>query len=409
MFGRDRSEIRGSEIAGSISCILMFFFTYLILQCEAMAAEWFIEGRVDLTGNYDDNIRLNPNDQEDVWGAIVTPEIDFHGRGTNWDVNFTTQLDIARYTEDESLNSNDVLFFLDSFYETQLGQWSLDGEASRVSTLYTEATDSGNFNTNADRDLVSLTPSWSYYLSQRDFVAADFNWTQATYDTDQLDDYRQFFISGTWGRQLTPLDLGYVSILANRFESESIVDLESHLVGLLFGWDRNFSERLDTSLSLGPRYYWTESPVLTPTGIGVQNESSLGFLASGDLEYDLLETTQVSVGLSHGIEPTSSGTPLNRTTFEADISHRFLPLWTVGLGAYFRWDTSPTDDNGIDRDQNFFSIEPRFTWRVAADLELSTRYRFRTLQSRDDSRAYGNAVFFTLTYRTSKWDFANIF
>ncbi|MEM7172633.1 MAG: outer membrane beta-barrel protein [Pseudomonadota bacterium] len=376
----------------------------------AIAAEWFLETTADVTGTYDDNIRLDPDNNEDVFGVIVAPVLDLHGRGQNWDVIFTTDLALGRYTEDSSLDSEDVRFLLDTSYRTQRNEFGLNAEASRVSTLYTESTDSGDFDANADRDLFSFEPYWSHQLSERDFLNFGGGYTIANFDTDELEDFEQFYGTAGYARKVTQADLVSLNLSAVGFISKQEdpvnVDLDSQLYSVTVGWERDFSERLRTNLVVGPRYYTTEQVGPGP-GNPIVDDDSFGFIFEAEVEYDLDERTTMSLLARHDVDPTSGGTPVQRNAVEFDASHQFLPRWFGGLNLYFQVDDDPNGGSDSNQDRNFLSVEPQITYQVLQELDLQASYRFRTQKEDSEDRAYSNAVFVSLIYRLPKWTFGH--
>ncbi len=388
---------------GGLWCVLVFACPIGGLE----AAEWSIKGEADLSGTYDDNIRLRSENQQSVGGIIFAPELDVRRRSEIWDLTFTTDLAIARYTEDSSLNRNDVRFLFDGAYRTRLGELGLTGEASRISTLITETTDSGNLNTNTDRDLIDLSPYWSYDVSARDTVDITGRWTQATFGTNALADYRNFALSGGWSRQVTRADVMSIRGFGSRFESDRFIKLTSDNFGFVLGWGHAFSERLQTSIAAGPSYFSTETPVIVGNSVGTTDDSSLSYRLDASIDYKASETTSLTGSFRRAIQPTSSGTPVQRNTLQGSVRHEFLPLLSAQVQGYFQFDGDPIDNVMGDRGRNFLRIEPQVTWDFAADWALSARYRFRT-QGRDiQDRANSNSFFVTLTFRPLKETFGH--
>ncbi len=58
-------------------------------------------------------------------------------------------------------------------------------------------------------------------------------------------------------------------------------------------------------------------------------------------------------------------------------------------------------------DRNYISIEPGVSWEFERDWFLSGSYRFRTQELGNESRAYSNAVFVTVSHRFPKWSFVD--
>ncbi len=383
---------------GGLCCVSAF----ACLTENLEAAEWSVKGTADLSGTYDDNIRLRSENQQSVAGVIFAPELDVRGRHELWDLTLTTDLAIARYTKDSSLDRNDVRFLFDGAYRTKLGELGLTGEASRISTLVTETTDSGNLDTNADRDLIDLSPFWSYDVTARDTVDITGRWTEARFDTDALADYRNLAIGGGWSRQVTKADVVNLTGFGSRFKSDRVIELTSDNFGFVLGWSHAFSERLQTSIGAGPSYFSTETPVVVGNSVGTEDDSSLSYRLDASIDYKASETTSLTGSFGRAIQPTSSGTPVQRNVLQGSVRHEFLPLLSAQVLGYYQFDGDPIDNVMGDRGRNFLRVEPQVTWDFAADWALSARYRFRT-QGRDiQDRANSNSVFVTLTFKPLK-------
>ena len=372
----------------------------------AYAAEWSAEGSASLTGKFDDNIRLSSTNEQSVFGAIFAPYLNVRRRSPIWDMNFKADLSIARYTEDSNLDSEDPRLRADVRYRTQLGLIRLEGEASRASTLVTEETDTGNFETTTQRNLFRLAPSWSYLVTELDTISIGAGWTDVSYESGALNDYRSFVANAGWARQVTQADVVSVNLSGNYFVSDSVVELQSTSVTAQAGWEHAFSERLTTSVAAGPQYFMTDV-LVAGGGLQTDEERSVGYSLSASVDYQLSDLTTLGASFGRQIEPTSSGSPLQRNRFEVNARHRFLPRLSGSLRAFFQLDSNPTDDSAAGRDRDFFSVEPRLTWAMAEDWDLTGSYRFRTQETETADRAYSNAIFVTVTYRPESWTFGH--
>ncbi len=372
----------------------------------AYAAEWSAESSASLTGKFDDNIRLSSTNEQSVFGAIFAPYLNVSRRSPIWDMSFKADLSIARYTEDSNLNTEDPRLRADVRYRTQLGLLRVQGEASRASTLVTEEADTGNFTTTTQRNLFRVAPSWSYAVTEIDTISVGAGWTEVNYESGTLNDYRSLAANAGWARQVTQADVVSLNLSGNHFVSDSVVELQSNSVTALANWEHTFSDRLTASAGAGPQYFVTD--VLVPGGgLQTDEESSFGYSLNAGVDYQLSDLTALGASFERQIEPTSSGSPLQRNRFTVSANHRFLPRLSGSLRAFFQQDSNPTNDSTASRDRDFFSIEPRLTWAVGQDWDLTGSYRFRTQGTDTADRAYSNAVFVTVTYRPESWTFGH--
>jgi len=409
MSGNRRSPVPPARPAGTatpaafVPVAVLLGLGLVYYGADTNAAEWLAEGQASLTGKFDDNIRLSSTDKQSVFGAIFAPQLSVRGRNQIWDLNFIADASIAQYSEDSALNSQDPRLRLNASYRTMKGLLKVEGEASRASTLVTEETDAGRFNTNTERNLFRLSPSWDYSLSERDTLNFGAGWTEAFYESNALADYRSLFASAGWSRQVTQADVMSLSVVGDHYESDSTIDLHSNSVTALVGWQHALSERLNVSVAAGPQYFTTDVPTFAGGTLHTEERDSFGYRVNASIGYQLSPQTSVGASFAHQIDPSGSGSPLLRNRFEMNARHQFLPRLSASLRAFFQQDSSPTNESGSDRGRNYFSVEPRVIYQLTPTWDLSGSYRFRTQDTDSADRAYSNAFFVTVTYKPMQW------
>lgn len=366
----------------------------------ALAAEWLVEGRASVQGEFNDNIFLDPSNKLSVFGVTLSPEIDVGGRSEIWDVFLKTRLDFARFTEDDTLDSEDVTLGLDSSYRTQLGTWEFDATFKRLNTRTSELTDTGRVDARGERLEYELLPSWSYILTPRDSIFVNGGWNQAYFDEATLEDFTEYFAGAGWNHRLTEQDDITLSAFVSHFENDDVDGNENDTIATQVEWHRVFSDRLETRLAIGPRYVTTDSATR------VDSDSSFGFVVDGSVDYDLDERTSISGNVSRSVDASGGGSAVERDFVGLSIRHQYEPRLSFSLAASYQENRDPNDkDDNQDRD--YISIEPGVRWEFERDWFLLGSYRFRTQELAGESRAYSNAVFVTVSYRFPKWTFAH--
>ncbi len=391
---------RRALIVGTLIVISMSLLGVSTMRL-AHAADWLIEGRAEVRAHYDDNIFLDPDDELSVFGATLSPEIDIGGRGEIWDVFLNTRLDFARFTEEDSLDSEDVTLGLDSSYRTQLGTWEFDATFKRLNTRTSELTDTGRFDTGGERLEYELLPSWTYILTPRDSIFVNGGWNQAFFDTATLNDFTEYSAGAGWNHRLTEQDDITLSAFVAHFENDDVDGNENDTFATQVEWHRVFSDRLETRLAIGPRYTTTDS------ASRADSDSSFGFVLDGSVAYDLDERTSISGNVSHSVDPSGGGSAVERNIVRLSIRHQYEPLLSFSLAARYQTNRDPNDEDDDSRDRDYLSIEPRVSWEFERDWFLSGSYRFRTQELASESRAYSNAVFVTVSHNFPKWTFAH--
>jgi hypothetical protein len=338
--------------------------------------------------------------------VIIRPELDIHGRGQRWDVNFTNFAAFERY-DDSSFDSDNFGIDLDSEYRTQLQLFELDGLVSRETTLSSEETDTGDFEDEGFKHTFEFDPSWSYQFTPRQsvFLGAGVEFVDYT-STNSFDDFQTYSGNVGWGYQLTQQDEITTSLVYSHNNSDDDEDSKSDFYGLSLGWEREISERLNWFFRAGPRYFETEEDRVVNGQTKTDTDSSFGYFLEGRFFYDVSEQTRIRAGVERRVTGSGAGGAVQKNTVRFNISHRLLPKWTASLASSFQFNQDPNDDDD-SRDRNFFRLQPRIAWQFLEDWRATASYRFRTEDEDGETRAYSNAVFFGLTYSTPKWTFAN--
>lgn len=377
----------------------------LAIGAAADAAEWSADARVRGTTEFDDNVRLSPDDRDSDVAATATPELNINRRGELLDVTINTRLDFTRFLRESNFDTNDQRVLLDSEYRTMNGSWGLVGEVNRDSTRTSEIRDTGRFEDIARKELYRVAPSRSHILSPNDVVEIGGAASAVRYNTSLLTDYNSYAVSGLWAHQLNRVDLIQTNVFGNYFETQTANETESRLVGGTVQWQHSMSERLSTSIGGGPRYVETESPRLVNGAIQRTTESSIGYLVNGGITYEIDQRTRFDGTVSRTIEPSGGGEPLERTSAEINLRWQFDQEFWFGLNSLFQFSEEPTDGTSLDR--TYFGIAPSVSWNITRDWALTTTYRFRTQKQENESAAYGNSFFVSLSYQFDQWTFGH--
>jgi len=371
------------------------------LSASVRAAEWVVEGRAALRGEFEDNITLDPDDELSDFSATFSPEVGIGGRSDNWDLFLKTRLDFVRFATEDSQDSEDIRVALETSYRTQLSVWELDAIFRRATPRTTELTDTGRLDVDAERIDFEILPSWSYVLTPRDSIILGAGWQRADFDVSTLDDFTTYFASGGWRHQLTEQDDITLTGFASHFENDDVSGNESDTIGAQLEWHRVYSERLETRIAIGPRYTDSDTTVL-----GVKDsDTSVGVIVDGEVNYDLDERTTISANVSQSVDPSGGGTAVERALVGLSVRYEYEPEIVLGLSTRYQKDKDPNDRDSVDR--KYFTIEPGISWQFKRDWFLTGGYRFRTQELAGESRASSNTVFVTLSYEFPKWTFAN--
>ena len=364
-------------------------------------AEWYMESRIQVQGSYDDNIRLEPDDEIQAAGAIVSPEIKLGRRNEAFDLSVLGRIDANGYASDEDLNSVDERVLLNASKMSPRGKLGLSVEFNRDTTLTTEETDTGNLTETARVQTIAVSPTWSYQLSPIDTLDLSGSYTNTSYDTDQLTDFQFMSASASISHAVGPMDALLGGVFVARFEADDATDTVSDIVGGQIGWSHQFSDVLRAQGLVGLEHVHTQFDRST----GREWDDTLGYRLDLTLSYNFDDVTRVELSGSRKTEPSGGGAVVTRNRAQVSLTRRLSPMLSFRAdGSYI--ESEAEQQSGLDQ-RNFLVVQPSLIWSIDRDWDLSASYRFRTQDFENGERASSNAAFLTLTYRMPRSSWAD--
>ena len=402
-----RSSVARSLVAIGLTAGLVS----LCLGSASFADDWNAEGTVSGEFLYDDNIRLDAADNEEIstFGAILSPQFDFTGAGPQWDFLANVRLDAAGFESDSSLNYFEQYLTLDSNYRTQLHVIGMTVDFSHETTLVSEQDDTGVLDDDGRRLNVEATPFWLYTIAERHRLSFDVGYRKAHYyDTQAFDNFSVYTGRGGWLHDLTEKDEIGVFIGGGHFVNDDEDGNRTSSVSLRGFWERQHTERFLTTLEAGPGYVWERDRTRTATGgREIDKSENASIYALSELEWQATEVTDIRFGARHSLDGSGAGNARQRTTVYWDASHEFLPNFDILFDGRYQRDQDASGGNSTLRD--YVTASPSVRWRFTRDWDMSLGYRLRW-QDEDDARfgeATSHRVMFTVTYNTPTWGLGN--
>jgi len=161
------------------------------------AKEIYIQPSINIKTEYDDNITLK-DDRFDAldtsaYGVITRAAAKLGVRSDRYDIALDNRVVINRYSSDFDLDSEDVFIdFTSNFNATEKSIFSLSGNYTRDTTLTSELDESGTgtglvLQDNPVREQWSVSPNWTYLLSETQFLQANYSHYDVSYEESDLD------------------------------------------------------------------------------------------------------------------------------------------------------------------------------------------------------------------------------
>jgi hypothetical protein len=388
---------------------LALFLTAAITSvCDA--AEWKLDPRTNLRAGYNDNIRLNVDDERS------SPEIDAAAgarfsfetprSGVSGDLGF----EVRRFIDESDFDDEIGHLQLNSFHGMQRSRFGFNVNLIKDTTLDSQLEETGVVVDRVDRWRASLNPTWTYGFSERANMELGYTYTNVDYDNDPQSNFSNYTTNSgqlSLSRLLSPRLQGRVTVIYQQTDNDA--DIESTYSAIQGGASYNVSETISASLFAGVRRSEIKAtrntfvPILdennniifVPVSSGTQDDD-FGYVFSGTLQKQFLRG-QTSFTATRDISNTVSGLPLQVTRLGWNNLYRFTELLSGELElSYYQSETA----NGVgERDRNYYQIRPSFSWRFKQFWTLSGSYLYRE-QKFDSSNeeAIQNAAYLTLTY-----------
>lgn len=390
--------------------LVAFGFSALIMPPSGVyASEQSLEASVNARVVYDDNIFLTAGPHESVTGTIVTPTLAGVIKEEEWEAKLRARLRIQKYT-DETIDGNDQLFDLTGRYVAERNVFSLNINHDLDSNLSTTSTDFGISGRRIDRKTQSITPQYTYLLSERSVLIFSYTYS----DVDFLDAENTGFTpyitetgTGTYSYDLTEKNKLTVSLFAVDYTSQNKLVTYQLFMSRL-GIDHKFSEALSTDFMLGvSRRNSTNRQTLT-FDVDGQPITVTQEIDANDrgLVYDLgltqlLESGQISARVSRNNTTNSFG-GLDKVdqlviNYNNNISERLK--YSIN-GRYEDISSIGNDSRRTDRSLLFLETIANYSLSRNWRMNASYRYVIRRFDSdTSDTRApHSNRVHVGLTY-----------
>ena len=206
------------------------------------AAEWKIDPRVELRAGYNDNIRLDVDDELSSPEYILNPGTLFSYETPTSGVSGDLDLAVRRYTDESDLDDENGRLRVASFRRMERSELGLKFDVVKDTTLDSQLEETGVVFDRVDRWRVSANPTWRYSLSERTSMRLGYTYTNVTYDNNSNSNFSDYTANGgelTLSRILSPRATGSITAFYQQTDNDN--DIEATYSGLQAGTDYRFS------------------------------------------------------------------------------------------------------------------------------------------------------------------------
>lgn len=363
----------------------------------SQAAEWSLSGTINPSLKYDDNIFMRDGNELADYRATVNPTLTAAYKLENSETSVSAGYVIERYETSRQLDRENPFVNFNTQHQTERSSWGLGFNYAESSSRSDAEADTGDFETNSTVTTQSISPSYSFQVTELDSLSINGSYTDKTYSTTDFSNSKSHSLSTSWQHQFTERLNGGLSLSANNNKSEGLtIQTNDDTYNLSLTSQYDLSEVWAINGSVGVRQLNSEQTDV----FGFTNKnSSSGSTLSFDVSYKH-EVDTASLSLSRSVSPSNTGDVNEQDRLSMQWSRQITERLSTSISGSYQASTSASDSGGDKREN--INISPSVNWKMSPDASISLSYNYRQQkESEANTDAISNAVMLTLNY---DWD-----
>ncbi|HDY86342.1 hypothetical protein LCGC14_1175100 [marine sediment metagenome] len=375
-------------------------FLTIALQCLtlhiAQAAEWSLTSTLNPTSKYDDNVFLSDTNKQDSYQFQIKPTL--VGKYALENVEYSVNLGYAidRYLSLSYLDRENPFINFNTSHQNERSTWGLSAGYVQDSTRNDAELDTGDFRTESTITTRSISPSYSYKLTERDSLSISGGYTEKTYSTDDFSDNESVSLSTGWQHQFSERLSSGFNFSATNYQSEgTALSSDNDIYNLGATLNYQVTELWSLSGQLGMSKLNGEQ-----TTSELKDESTSSGTSYNVTANRMGELDNFSITLFRGLTPSSTGEVNEQDRISVSYSRKLTETISASLNTSYQQTSSALQDGTNER--KYLNFSPSIKWQFERNLGLSLGYNYRQQKrSNPSTDATSNAVFVTLLY---DWD-----
>lgn len=402
---RWRHEVGGFGLArclrklGQVILWIWVLESGLVFQGEA--AEWSLSPSVGVKGVYDSNLILTPQPHSETYGFWVSPATEIAGKTERLEVSSRIAADHVEYFGGENRQFTNVFAPLSVRYRTEKDLIGFNGGLTRDNTLLSELQETGVVLQFAQRNQWAFNPTWTRSLTEKLSFQSGVQFSDTTYETSRLIDYRLVGGSGGLLYQLSERDQIQLLGSYTHFRTiDSPVGFQANFPGINMSLTHAFDESLTGTVYGGPRFLSSTSE----TQVGDITSRETVWLAGASMA-KRFERAVLQVSFARDLTPSGFGLLIqtNRGEFKGSYDLSETLICSVNVTGILTTGKANTTIGAGFPDNNYISVMPKLSWKFLEwwQAEVSYMYRWRDIDTAINS-AQSHATMFMVTYYPPK-------
>ena len=368
------------------------------------AAEWSLSPSLGVKGVYNSNLLLTSLPHDDTYGYWVTPAMEFSGNTERLDVSSRIAADFVGYFGGEDRHFTNAFVPLSISYKTEKDLIGFSGGFTRDNTLLSELQATGVVLQFAQRNQWTFNPTWTRRLTEQLSFQSGVQFSDTTYESGRLVDYRLFGGSGGFQYELSERDQVRIvgSYLAFR-TTDAPSAFRADFPGVDMSVTHAFSESLTGTVHGGPRFLHSSSEVL---GVSLGTNDTV-WLVGASLRKSF-ERAAWRIAFERDLVPSGFGLLIQTNRAEASGSYEISETLALSLHVVGVLTSGKTQVaiGGTFPNSDYVSVAPKLSWKFLEwwQAEVSYMYRWRDIDTQADS-ANSHGTTFMVTYYPPKRTF----
>lgn len=379
------------------------------------AAEYSLESGLTVKFNYDNNINLQVDDPDSLYGETINPTAKLKIHTETWKSDLKADLRFSTFNR-SGFDSDDQVVSASTEKFTEKMLFTLNGSATRDTTRTSEELDSGR-RSNERRKMYSLAPLFRYTLTESQYLTFSGTLSTSEYDDETYTGYDYIDTYAEWSYIYSEKLSYFVRANGSRYESDgrtqdflfarfggtAIIQEQTYIVatdgvGFQLGANYQFTEKLMFEGLFGDSRKDTEYTVFDdvnacdaiandPTwqlrgACSFEDQSSTTDLVNTSLTWEE-ERQTLSIAYSLQTQPSSDGYLLEYERVNLDWQYDLSELSKLAFNAVWSENQAlddPDEQAGVNRSNRIYqalSIDLRYRLTQTVYLSTSLRYRFQ--------------------------------
>jgi hypothetical protein len=377
----------------------IIFIALMISVSSLQAAEWSITGNLSPTVEYDDNTFMSANNKESSMRYSMTPTVTTTRADDNSNISLSAGYRLQRYTSVDIDDSEDPFARFNSSFSTERSQYGLSLGYAETQTRDNAADDTGNFRNDSTQTSKTISPFYSYQLTERDTLSFNGSYVDNSFDSNASNDNKLKSLTTNWMRQYTERLSAGLSVGVYNYKSDSSLtsfSVENDNYNILALLNYQITELWLIDGRVGMRRL--ESELTNDLGFKEDNSSSgasFDITASRQGESDTL-----TLAASQQLSPNSNGGVDEQQSLSINWSRLLSDTLTAGISARYLESESAARDI-FKRKREYYDVSPSISWQLDRNVGLNFSYSYSQQTQELGGDADSNAVSVTLNYN---WD-----